>query len=231
MDIETMKGMRLSILGTGASFIVSLIAYIMMASSGPASSYSDYESFLRMLIVATMIQFVVLPVLLAFFVNDAGELENFTRTGLIEKAWLINTIGVIVQIAAAVLLGYAMASMFVGFSETPDPGIIYGNMINMMTTSQLIQSLGFSIPVFYFLLSKYMAREKIPFKKIEQISDIIGILFSVVMPLPSIIIFSSGLAVGICGMLGIISMIIGITWIATRFQSSLTRDLPDIPED
>ncbi|MHA1680669.1 MAG: hypothetical protein ACTSUE_06660 [Promethearchaeota archaeon] len=231
MDIETTKAMRLAILGTGASFTIMLVAYAKMVLAGPTSSYSDYESFFRFLIVSTMIEFVMLPVLLAFFVNDAGELENFTKTGIIEKAWLVNTIGVVVQIIAAVILGYALASMFAGFSFAGDLGIIYGNAIRLMTVSMVIQSLGFAIPVFYFLLAKYTARKEIPFQKIENISDIIGIIFTITFSIPPTIILASGLATSTCGMFGIVSTVIGISWIATSFVSNLKRELPDIPED
>ncbi|MFX0101150.1 MAG: hypothetical protein ACFFCS_16360 [Candidatus Hodarchaeota archaeon] len=237
MDIETQTSMRYAVIGAAISFGISLIAYCIMVTllphylSGGDMYLADYSSFLRILIMANIIQFVMLPVLLTFFINDAGELENFTKTGLIENAWKVNVLGVFIILVGAGIMGWAMASMFPGWGIVGDPNAVYGNAIKLMNASMLIQSLGFGMPVFYFLLSKYMARDEIPFTKMEIRADLIGIVFSVIMFVPAVIMTVSAIAFPIAGVFGIISTIVGIFWCMLLFIALKQRDLPDVPED
>jgi hypothetical protein len=232
MDAETSKSMRLAMLATAASFVVSLVAYASMAAYSPIFTYADYDNFIRVLIVAMMIQFIVMPVLLTFFVNDSGELENFTRKGPLEKAWLVNSIGVLAMIIAGVLLGLAMAEFYTGWNAPVDPGLVFGPALITMTWGMFVQSLGFGIPVFYFLISKMLAREAIPFKKDEQNSDKIGIIFAMLLILPpAALVMSPVFGTLVSGILGIVANAVGVTWMVLYFLAIKHRDLPDIPED
>ncbi|MBN2153956.1 MAG: hypothetical protein JW839_21040 [Candidatus Lokiarchaeota archaeon] len=231
MDEETSRSMRLAMLATAASFVVSLVAYAMMAAFSPISTYADYDAFIRVLIVAMMIQFIVMPVLLTFFVNDAGELENFTREGPLEKAWLVNSIGVLAMIIAGALLGLALAEFYTGWSAI-DPGTVFGQALATMTWGMLLQAAGFGVPVFYFLYSKSLARSMIPFKKDELASDKIGIVLSIAMLLPpATLVAAPVFGTLVAGLLGIASNAIGVVWITAYFMAIRRRELPDVPED
>ncbi len=117
------------------------------------------------------------------------------------------------------------------------------NHMNMVW-SLFIQRLGFSIPLFFFLLSKFLARQRpgevapegkrinrIPFKKSEIISDLFGIVFALQFPtVPAMLIidyrFTLYMGVG-----GIIASGLGFLWCIMYFIALGFRDLPDIPED
>ncbi len=224
--------MRFALLGTCASLMFSIIAYAIMGSFSPISTYASWDQFLRPVIIATMIQFVVLPVILVFLVNDAGELENFTKEGLLEFAWLVNTVGVIVMIVAGAMLGYAFSLAFVGWSPPPDPAAAFANSLKFMTWSMFIQNLGFAVPVFYFSFSKLLARKGIPFKPVEKIADILGMAFSALLPVASGLLAASPIYMTLqASAFGIIAMGIGCAWAVLYFFSLRGRELPDIPED
>jgi hypothetical protein len=232
MDKETSRSMRLAILATAASFVMSIIAYIRVLEFSPITAYPQYDNFIRYLIVAMMVQFIVLPVLLAFFVNDSGELENFTKKGPMEKAWLVNSIGVVIMIGAGVLFGLALADSYTGWTAPIDPASLFGVAIIKMTWALFIQAAGFSIPVFYFLISKRLARDIIPFKKDELNSDIVGIFFSIVFLLPPATLVASPIfGTLVAGVLGIVASALGVVWALAYFLAIRKRDLPDVPED
>ncbi|MHA1791237.1 MAG: hypothetical protein ACTSVI_01250 [Promethearchaeota archaeon] len=236
MDRETSIGMKLTVLGAGISFIISLIAYIKMSLLLPEQmamsiALADYQSFLNILIAATIIQFVILPVLLTFFINDSGELENFTKQGLIEDAWIVNIIGVITMIVSGGIMGWAMSSLFVGWKPIADPQSVYAPAIRLMNISWFIQVLGFGIPLFYFLLSKILAKKEIPFKKNETIADFIGLIFSILIIIPPALLIISNLNIGIAGLFGIMAVCIGVVWCLLYYVALDKRELPDIPED
>lgn len=238
MDIETQNSLKLAVLAMLGTLVFSLVAYAIMAMQLPvfldeSISLADYQPFLKILIAANIIQFVMQPVLLTFFINEAGELENFTKTGLIENAWKVNAIGVLIIIIGAGIMGWAMASMFPGWDlmTITDPSVFYGNAIKMMNWSMFVQSLGFGIPVFYFLLSKYLAKDEIPFSKKENLSDLVGIVYAVVSCIPAVILAISALSSPIAGIFGIISTFVGILWCIVLFMALMQRDLPDVPED
>jgi len=222
--------MRLAMLATAASFVVSLVAYVMMAVFSPISSYVGYANFIQILIVAMMIQFIVMPVLLTFFVNDAGELENFTKEGPMEKAWLVNTIGVLIMIAGGVFLGLGLAELFTGW--TIPTGTAFGIALTTMAWGMLLQAAGFGIPVFYFMYSKSLARTIIPFKKDELTSDKLGVVFSIaILGPPAVLVASPVFGTLVAGLIGIVANGIGIAWMALYFMAIKKRELPDIPED
>jgi hypothetical protein len=232
MDIETSRSMRLTMLATAASFVMSIIAYIRVLAFSPITAYPEYDNFIRYLIVAMMVQFIVLPVLLAFFVNDSGELENFTKEGPMEKAWLVNTIGVVIMIVAGIILGLALADTYTGWNPPADLGAVFGGAIIKMTWAMFIQALGFSVPVFYFLLSKRFAKGIIPFKKDELTSDALGIIFSIMFVFPpAMLVVSPVFGTTAAGMFGIFANVIGVAWTITYFLAIKKRQLPDIPED
>lgn len=223
--------MRLALLATAASLVMSIIAYIRVLAFSPINTYANYENFIQYLIVAMMVQFIVLPVLLAFFVNDSGELENFTKKGPMETAWIVNTIGVVIMIVAGVVLGLAIADSFTGWTYS-DPGAVFGAVITKMTWAMFIQAAGFSIPVFYFMFSKRLARDVIPFKKDELNSDALAIIFSIMFVFPPVILIASPVYGTIAaGLLGVIASGFGVLWAITYAISIGKRALPDIPED
>ncbi len=217
-------------LATAASFVVSLVAYVMMAAFSPISSYVGYTNFIQVLIVAMMVQFIVMPVLLTFFVNDAGELENFTKEGPLEKAWLVNSVGVLIMIAGGVFLGLGLAELFTGWT-TPE-GTAFGIALTTMAWGILLQAAGFGIPVFFFLYSKSLARSMIPFKKDELTSDKIGIIFSIAILGPAAVLVASPVfGTLVAGLIGIVANAIGVVWMLASFMAIKKRELPDIPED
>ncbi len=231
MDEETSRSMRLALLATAASLIMSIIAYIRVLAFSPINTYANYASFIQYLIVAMMVQFIVLPVLLAFFVNDSGELENFTKKGPMESAWIVNTIGVVIMIVAGVVLGLAIADSFTGWTYS-DPGAVFGAVIAKMTWAMLIQAAGFSIPVFYFMFSKRLARDQIPFKKDELNSDALAIIFAIMFVFPPVILIASPVYGTIAaGLLGVIASGFGVLWAIAYAIAIRNRALPDIPED
>nr|MDO8113494.1 hypothetical protein [Candidatus Sigynarchaeota archaeon] len=231
MDEETQRSMRLAMIAVAASFGISLVSYILMAAN-PVGTYADYDKFIRIVIVSTVIQFVVLPVLLTFFVNDSGELENFTKKGPMETAWLVNAIGVLVLIIAGALLGYAFSLFYFGWNPPSDPGSVLGTGLIIMTWSMFLQSLGFCVPVFYFMISKRLAKGVIPFKKNELLSDFIGLAFSVLLPIPAVILVISPVYGTVsASIFGIVASGIGIAWMVLYIIALKDRKLPDIPED
>jgi hypothetical protein len=231
MDIETQKSMKLAVVGAGIAFIISIFSNLIMIAT-PVSSIPDYNGFLRIKIISMMIQFVILPVLLVFFVNDSGELENFTKKGLLEDAWKVNTIGVIVMIIAGALLGVSLASMFLGWDPIPpDRAVIYGPAINLMCWAEFVQRLGFAIPVFYFLMAKSMAKDEIPFEDRELLSDKVGIVFSMLLPISSALLIIDKMITLAAGILGLATMCVGLVWVFLYLIALNKRDIPDIPED
>lgn len=219
-------------LAAAASFVMSIVAYARLLAFSPISSYPEYDNFIRYIIVAMMVQFIVLPVLLAFFVNDSGELENFTKEGPMESAWLVNTIGVVAMIVAGIVLGLALADMYTGWNPPVDPGALFGGAIIKMTWAMFIQAAGFSMPVFYFLSSKRLAKGIIPFKKDELHCDALGIIFAIffIFP-PAVLIASPVFGTVAAGMLGVLANGIGVAWMVTYFFAIRKRELPDVPED
>ncbi len=232
MDEETSRSMRLALLATAASFVMSIIAYIRVLAFSPITAYPQYDNFIRYIIVAMMVQFIVLPVLLAYFVNDSGELENFTKEGPMESAWIVNSIGVVIMIVAGVVLGLALADMYTGWIAPIDPGAVFGGAVVKMTWAMFIQAAGFSIPMFYFMTSKRLAKHAIPFKKDELNSDALGILFSVMFIFPPALLVASPIfGTTAAGLFGIMASGFGVLWAISYFLAIGKRDLPDIPED
>lgn len=235
MDRETAIGMRVAMAGAIVSFIISMIAYGIMAAASPISSYVDYDSFIRTIVMASVVQLVVLAVLLVFFLNDAGELENFTKAGLLERAWLVNTLGVITLVGAGALLGYALSAMFLTWEEwlaLVDLAAVYGPVVRLLAWSIFIQQLGFALPVLYFLLAKRQARASIPFSALETRGDVLGIAFTVSLPVPgTLLVISCILNTLLAGIAGIVSMALGIAWLVLHSLALKSRNLPDLPED
>ncbi|MHA1369745.1 MAG: hypothetical protein ACTSRA_08545 [Promethearchaeota archaeon] len=236
MDIETQRGMIVALIGTCVIFTLCAITYIFMATLFPQElahevSYNSYGRFLKYLIASNIIKFVMLPVLLTFFINDAGELENFTRKGLIERAWLVNIIGVIIMIFSGVIMGLAMASFFTGWEPVEDPASIVGPAIRQMNVASLIQAIGFGVPLLYFMISKIQSKDKIPFIKVERISDVFGLIFSMIFLIPHFLLTISIIHVGTAGILGCFSSAMGIVWCAVYAYAIHKRELPDVPED
>ncbi|MEX2681556.1 MAG: hypothetical protein Q6373_008145 [Candidatus Sigynarchaeota archaeon] len=230
MDEETSRSMQLAMLATAASFVVSLVAYAMMTIFSPISSYIGYANFIQVLIVAMIIQFIVMPVLLTFFVNDAGELENFTKEGPMEKAWLVNAIGLLIMIAGGVFLGIGLAELFTGW--TIPSGTAFGIALTTMTWGMLLQAAGFGFPVFFFLYAKSLAKSIIPFKNDELASDKIGIVFSIAILGPPVVLVASPVfGTLVAGLIGIAANGIGVVWMLVYFMAIKRRELPDIPED
>jgi len=86
--------------------------------------------------------------------------------------------------------------------------------------------------LFYFMISKRLAREVIPFKKNELISDIIGIVFSLLLPIaPAVLVVSPIYSTILASIFGILAFGVGFVWMIAYYLAIKVRELPDIPED
>ncbi len=147
-----------------------------------------------------------------------------------EKAWLVNTIGVLIMIAGGVFLGLGLAELFTGW--TMPEGTTFGLALTTMVWGIFLQAAGFGIPVFFFLYSKGLARSIIPFKKDELMSDKIGIIFSIaILGPPAVLVASPVFGTLVAGLIGIVANGIGVAWMLAYFMAINRRELPDIPED